>query len=299
MTYNQILYNVADRVLTIILNRPDKLNAFTATMFDEFLDALERGDADDNVRAIVVTGAGRAFCAGADLEMGADTFNADAPGGVLASGVEGDETSHAPRWDQLRDLAGQLTLRIFACRKPVIAAINGPAVGAGATITLAMDKRIATDSAKMGFVFARRGIVADGCSSWFLPRIVGINKALDWMMTGRVFSAEEAKDAGLVESLHESADLLEEAYGWAKEVVDNTSAVSVGLIRQLLWQTSGMDHPIHAHKAETRGVYYTGKSEDAKEGVEAFLHKRTPQYTAKLSTDFPDLYEWRKEPTFE
>lgn len=285
MSYSQILYDVEDGVLTITMNRPEKLNAFTGTMMTEMIDAFDRSDADDSIRAVIVTGAGRAFCAGADLGAGGATFDAD---------------GRADRPKGLnRDGGGLLTLRIFESKKPVIAAVNGPAVGIGVTMTLAMDIRLAADVARFGFVFARRGIVPEACSSWFLPRVVGISRALEWAYSGRVFPAEEALEGGLVRSIHPKDQLIATARGIAREIADNTSAISVSLIRQMMWRMLGADHPMEAHKLDSRGVYYTGRSPDAREGVEAFLEKRPAHFPGKVSKDLPEFYPWWEERTFE
>ena len=284
MSYNTILYEVEDGILTLTLNRPEILNAYNREMQSEMLDAFDRADADDEVRAIIVTGAGRGFCAGADLSSGGNTFNAD--------GREDRESGLH------RDGGGVLTLRIFELKKPIIAAINGPAVGVGVTMTLPMDIRIAADGAKFGFVFARRGIVPEACSSYFLPRIVGINQALEWCYSGRVFPAQEALDGRLVRSLHDKADLLSEARRIAGEIAQNTSAISVTLIRQMMWRMLGADHPMEAHKLDSRGVYYTGRSADSREGVEAFLEKRDARFPGKVSTDMPEFFPWWEEREF-
>jgi enoyl-CoA hydratase/carnithine racemase len=285
MSYSQILYDVEDGVLTITMNRPEKLNAFTGTMMTEMIDAFDRSDADDSIRAVIVTGAGRAFCAGADLAAGGSTFDAD---------------GRADRPKGLnRDGGGLLTLRIFDSKKPVIAAVNGPAVGIGVTMTLAMDIRLAADVARFGFVFARRGIVPEACSSYFLPRIVGISRALEWAYSGRVFAADEALAGGLVRSLHPKEELIATARGIAREIADNTSAISVTLIRQMMWRMLGADHPMEAHKLDSRGVYYTGRSADAREGVEAFLEKRAAHFPGKVSKDLPEFYPWWEERRFE
>jgi enoyl-CoA hydratase/carnithine racemase len=284
MSYNTIRYQVEDGILTLTLHRPEKLNAFTGEMLQEMLDAFDRADADDAVRVIIVTGEGRAFCAGADLSSGADTFNAD--------GRSGRQGGLHP------DGGGILTLRIFDLKKPIIAAINGPAVGVGVTMTLPMDIRLAADGAKFGFVFARRGIVPEACSSYFLPRVVGINQALEWCYSGRVFPAQEAHERGLVRSLHEKDALLPAARAIAKEIVDNTSAISVTLIRQMMWRMLGADHPMEAHKIDSRGVYATGRSSDAREGVEAFLEKRPAVFPGKVSSDLPDFFPWWEPRTF-
>jgi enoyl-CoA hydratase/carnithine racemase len=281
MSYNTIRYAVEDGILTLTLHRPEKLNAFTGEMLREMLDAFDRADADDAVRAIIVTGEGRAFCAGADLSSGGNTFNADGrsdrPSGLNPDG------------------GGILTLRIFDLKKPIIAAINGPAVGVGVTMTLAMDIRIASDTAKFGFVFARRGIVPEACSSYFLPRVVGINQALEWCYSGRVFPAQEALERRLVRSLHDKDALLPAARAIPREIADNTSAISVSLIRQMMWRMLGADHPMEAHRVDSRGIYATGQSPDAKEGVEAFLEKRPARFPGNVSTDLPDIFpSWQQ-----
>ena len=284
MSYNTIIYDVEDGILTLTLYRPEKLNAFTGEMLTEMIDAFDRADADDEVRAIIVTGAGRAFCAGADLSGGDDTFNAD--------GREDRKSGVQP------DGGGKLTLRIYELNKPIIAAINGAAVGVGITMTLAMDVRIAADVAKFGFVFARRGIVPEACSSYFLPRVVGISQALEWCYSGRVFPADEALQGGLLRSLHPKEELLEAARGIAHDIADNTSAVSVSLIRHMMWRMLGADHPIEAHKIDSRGVYYTGRSADSKEGVASFLEKRPAKFPGTVSNDMPEFFPWWEERKF-
>ncbi len=302
MTYNTIKYEVADRILTLTLNRPDKLNAFTAEMMSELIDAFDKADADDEVRAIVVTGAGRAFCAGADLSAGAATFDydnrADAPRAEHGSPVRPDgsiDYSHPA----VRDGGGRLTLRIFECLKPVIAAVNGPAVGVGITMQLAMDIRLASEDAKFGFVFARRGIVPEAASSYFLPKIVGVSQALEWCYTGRVFPAQEALDGGLVRSLHKPDELLPAAYALAREVVDNTAPVSVALTRQMIWRMAGADHPMQAHRIDSRAIYSRGRSGDAREGVTSFLEKRPAAYPDRVSNAMPEFFPWWDEPAYE
>ena len=280
MNYEQILYDVADGLLTITLNRPEKLNAFTTRMMQELIDAFERADADDAVRAIIVTGAGRAFCAGADLSSGGGTFSAP------------------EALEEHRDGGGLVTLRIYESKKPVIAAINGPAVGVGITMTLPMDVRIASTTARIGFVFARRGIVPEACSSWFLPRVVGIAQAAEWVFTGRVFPAEEALAARLVSRVVAPEALLDTARALGREIADNTSAMSVALARQLLWRGLGLDHPMEAHKADSRCIYWMGRSADAREGVTAFLEKRPPHFALRPSADMPEFYPWWPERKF-
>ena len=284
MNYSTILYDLEDSVLLITLNRPEILNAFNRDMMAEMIDALDKADADDNVRAIIVTGAGRGFCAGADLSAGGNTFNAEA---------------RDDREDGLhRDGGGRVTLRIFECKKPIIAAINGAAVGIGATMTLPMDIRLCSTKAKFGFVFARRGIVPEACSSYFLPRVVGISQALEWCYSGRVFPGDEALAGGLVRSVHQPDDLLAAAKIIAREIADNTSAVSVTLIRQMMWKMLGADHPMEAHKIDSRGIYFAGKAADAKEGVESFLEKRTAKFPLKVSEDMPEFYPWWEDREF-
>lgn len=276
---------VADGVMTVTLNRPEKLNAFTVTMFQDLMQVADRIDQDDEVRVAIFTGEGRAFCAGADLASGENTFNYDAGGGEID-------------WNKVRDIGGVLNLRLFRSRKPLIAAINGPAVGVGATMTLPMDIRLAADNAKMGFVFVRRGIVPDGAASWLLPKVVGLPQALEWTLSGRVFDANEALKGGLVRSLHKPEDLMPTAMSLAREIADNTSAISVALARQLLWNTSGKDHPVYANMYESRGLYHAGRSPDAMEGVMSFLQKRTPKYPGKVSTDMPPGFPWWDEPEY-
>jgi len=284
MNFEQILYQKDGPILTITLNRPDKLNAFTGQMMQEIIEAMDAADADDEVRAIIFTGAGRGFCAGADLSAGKDTFNNDAPG--KQSGLQ-------------RDGGGLLTLRLFESKKPLISACNGPAVGVGATMQCAMDIRLASEKARYGFVFSRRAIVPEACSSWFLPRIVGIQTALEWTFSGRVFEASEALDRGFVRSVHAEDELLPAAKALAMEFSEMTSAVSVTLIRHMLWKMLGADHPMEAHKIDSRGVYHRGRSADAFEGVESFLQKRAPSFPGKVSKDLPEFFPWWDEPTFE
>jgi len=274
MSFDQIKTDLADRVLTITLNRPDRLNAWTQTMCDELLAAFGEADANDDVRAVVVTGAGRAFCAGADLGGGGDTF---------------DWRKRQNEGEVPEDNGGMFTLRVFESTKPVIAAINGPAVGVGVTMTLPMDIRLASEDAKLGLVFARRGIVPEAASSWFLPRIVGISQAMEWVATGRVFSAQEALAGGLVRSLHPAGELLDAAYELAHEIADNAAPVSVALSRRLLWSMLGADHPREAHEADSRAMFSRGQSDDAREGVTSFLEKRPAAFTDKVSAGLPDL----------
>jgi len=282
MDYEQIIYAVEDNILTITLNRPERLNAFTDQMMTEMVDAFDRADADDDVKAIIITGAGRGFCAGSDLSAGSGTFDAEKAGtGLKADG------------------GGILTLRIFDCLKPVISACNGPAVGVGATMQCAMDIRLASENARYGFVFAKRGIVPEACASWFLPRIVGINQALEWAYSGRIFDATEALEKRLVRSVHSPDELLPEARRLAREFADQSSSVSVAMIRQMMWKMLGADHPIEAHKVDSRGVYYTGKSADANEGVQSFLEKRPAVFTDKVSENMPEFFPWWTPRKFE
>jgi enoyl-CoA hydratase/carnithine racemase len=282
--FETILYAVEDGVATITLNRPDRLNAFTARMMVDMIAAFDLTDADDAVRAVIVTGAGRGFCAGADLGSGASTFNYEQRGrqeDVTVGGVH-------------RDGGGRLTLRIYESLKPVIAAVNGPAVGIGVTMQLAMDIRLASTEARFGFVFARRGITPEAASSWFLPRLVGLQTALEWCYTGRVFPAQEAHERGLVRSLHAPDELLPAARALAREIADNTAPVSVALTRQLLWRMAGADQPMEAHKADSRAIQFRGASADAAEGVTAFLEKRSPHYPNRVSSDLPDIWpNWK------
>jgi enoyl-CoA hydratase/carnithine racemase len=286
MEYSQILFDVDDHVATITLNRPDRLNAFTGTMMNELIDAFDRTDADDDVRVVIVTGAGRGFCAGADLGSGGDTF---AKGG---SDVQTDVG--VPR-----DGGGLVSLRIYESKKPVIGAINGAAVGVGVTMTLPMDIRLASEHAKFGFVFARRGIVPEACSSWFLPRLVGISQAAEWCYSGRVFPAQEALDGGLVRSVHSADDLLSVARAIAADIAENSSPVSVALTRQMLWRMLGAAHPMEAHRADSRGIALRGPSADAREGVESFLEKRPAMYTNRVSDELPDVFPNWIDPQFE
>jgi len=278
MSYSTILYEVEDSILTITLNRPEALNAFNNEMLFELIDACDKADADDDVKAIIITGAGRGFCAGADLSGGGNAFDYDSR--------EDKENSLS------RDGGGRLTLRLYELNKPIIAAINGPAVGVGVTMTLPMDIRLASTKAKFGFVFARRGIVPEACSSYFLPRVVGISKALEWCYSGKVFPASEAMEGGLLRSLHEPEDLLVEARKIAAEIRDNTSAVSITLVRHMMWKMLGADHPMEAHKIDSRGIYHRGKSPDSKEGVVSFLEKRPAEFPGKVSTDMPEFFPW-------
>ena len=293
MEFKTIVYKKENQILTITLNRPERLNAFTCQMMDDLITAFDKAGKDDDIRVVVVTGAGRGFCAGADLGAGADTFNRDVRDNKDQRPIKGKNLE----W--LRDGGGRTTLAIYECPKPIIAAINGPAVGVGVTMTLPMDIRLASDKARFGLVFARRGLVPEAASSWFLPRIVGISKALEWTYSGKVFSPEEALSGGLIRSVHSSEELLEEAYKISNEIIENTSAVSVALTRQMLWKMLGADHPMEAHKVDSRAIYALGKGEDAKEGVNSFLEKRTPEFPNKVSKDMPEFFPWWKDRKFE
>jgi enoyl-CoA hydratase/carnithine racemase len=292
MAYETIKYDVADQILTITLNRPDKLNAFNQQMMTELIDAFDKADADDNVRAIIVTGEGRGFCAGADLSSGGDTFDRDAkrgPAKRLANGAVDYSDAN------IRDGGGQVTLRIFKCLKPVIGAINGSAVGIGVTMQLPMDIRIASENARFGFVFSQRGIVPEAASSWFLPRLVGISQALEWCYSGRVFPAQEALAGGLVSRVVPPDQLIPTARELARSFIDKTAPVSVALIRQMMWRLMGADDPMEAHKVDSRGIYARGRSDDVKEGVMSFLEKRPAQFKNKVSSDMPDYFPWWTE----
>ncbi len=292
MAYETILYSVEEQILTITLNRPDKLNAYNATMQAEMIDAFDKADADDNVRAIIITGAGRGFCAGADLSSGGNTFDRDARRGPVRRNADGSVDYSD---EMVRDGGGQVTLRMFKCLKPVIGAINGPAVGIGATMQLAMDIRIASEHARFGFVFSQRGIVPEAASSWFLPRIVGIAQALEWCYSGRVFPAQEALAGRLVSKVVPHDELLPTARALAKTFMEKTAPVSVALIRQMMWRLSAMDDPMEAHKIDSRGIYARGRSDDVKEGVVAFLEKRPAEFKNKVSADMPDYFPWWDE----
>lgn len=279
--FTQILYEATDGIATITLHRPEKMNAFTNIMRRELCAAFDLIDGDDAVRAVIVTGHGdRAFCAGADLTPDSGT--------VFASGDAVESLSD----ERVRDSGGRLTLRIFDCKKPVIGAINGAAVGIGATMQLPMDFRLASNTARFGFVFARRGIVPEAASSWFLPRLVGMQQALEWCMTGRVFDAAEALAGGLVRSVHPPEDLLPAAAALAREIADNTAPVSIAMTRAMLCRLSAAEHPMAAHKIDSRAIYRRARSGDAKEGIASFLEKRPPDYPDRVSADMPDFFPW-------
>jgi len=292
MNFETIKYEVKDKILTITLNRPDRLNAFTGQMMNDLISAFDSASNDDEVRVVIVTGEGRGFCAGADLGAGEATFNRDENPRVK-------KTDDKDNLEWLRDGGGRTTLAIYDCSKPIIAAINGPAVGVGVTMTLPMDIRLASEEAKFGFVFARRGLVPEAASSWFLPRIVGISKSLEWTFSGKVFQAEEALEGGLIRSIHSKDSLMDEAKKIANEIIENTSPVSVSMTRQMLWKMLAADHPMEAHKVDSRAIYELGKGEDTKEGVNSFLEKRSPKFPSKVSKDMPDFYPWWDEREFK
>src|SRR4051812_2325767 len=274
--YAEIRYDASDNVVTITLHRPDALNAFTPVMKREMLDALDRADSDDDTRVVIVTGAGRAFCAGADLSHGGDTFDYKRRDGTA---------TEAPR-----DGGGEVSLRVYEMRKPVIAALNGSAVGVGITMTLPMDVRIVAENAKLGFVFARRGVVPEAASSWFLPRLVGPSQAAEWLFTGRVFDAPEALRGGLVHSVHPAGKVVDVARGLAREIADNAAPVSVALARQLMWRGLAFDSPYVSHVADSRAMHLTGQAADVREGIAAFLEKRPAEFPGRISTDLPDVF---------
>lgn len=288
--FDTITLDIDKGIATITLNRPDRMNAFTLQMMEELITAFDETDANDDVRAVIVTGAGKAFCAGADLASGGDTFDYKAQSGnapdPLANGIN-------------RDGGGMVSLRIFRSLKPVIGAINGAAVGVGATMSLAMDMRLVSDKARYGFVFARRGIVPEAASSWFISRAVGLSTALEWCMSGRLVNADELKERGLVRSVHAPDDLYPAAVDLAREIADNTAPVSVAMTRQMLWRMAGASHPMEAHQLDSRAIQARGASADAKEGVESFLEKREARYSNKVSTDMPGFFEWQGEPEFK
>jgi enoyl-CoA hydratase/carnithine racemase len=286
MPYQTLLTSLDAGIFTITLNRPERLNALNSQMLQDFLEVLDEVDSNDEIRVVVITGAGRGFCAGADLGAGSGTFD--------YKDKAGSKPSRAPR-----DGGGTLTLRLYKCIKPIIAAINGPAVGIGATMLLPMDIRLASEQARVGFVFARRGIVLEACSSWFLPRVVGINQAMEWVATGRIFDAAEAKTGGLVSQVVPADQLLERAYQLAREIVENTSGVSVALCRQMMWRMLGAPHPMDAHRIDSAGVNYMGASKDGHEGVQSFLDKRAAQFSMSPSADMPDFYPWWSEPEYD
>jgi enoyl-CoA hydratase/carnithine racemase len=295
--YKEILVAVKEQIMTLTLHRPEKLNAFTGTMMNEMIDVFTKVNTDDDVRAIIVTGSGRAFCAGADLSGGAQTFDASTnPARAERNAGPADTVDWAD--ERTRDGGGRVTLAIYKCLKPVIAAVNGAAVGIGVTMQLAMDIRIASEVARFGFVFARRGIVPEAASSFFLPKIVGISQALEWCYTGRVFDAKEALRGGLVSEVVNADELLAHAHKLAVEIRDNTAPVSIALIRQMMWHGTTMEHPMQAHRVDSKGIYSRGQSADVREGVSSFLEKRPARFPGKVSTDMPAYFPWWEEPTY-
>jgi enoyl-CoA hydratase/carnithine racemase len=290
--FEEIDYQVREQIATITLNRPDRLNAFTPGMVVQLLSAIDLADGDDGVSAVILTGNGRAFSAGADLSAGAQTFDYDDERSGGAVGARRVENVAAPR-----DGCGLITLRLFDCHKPVISAVNGAAVGMGATLLLATDIRLASEDARFGFVFTRRGIAPEGASTWFLPRLVGISRAAEWLYTGDLIDAAEAKVAGLVRSVHPAADLLSEARELAGRMAQ-AAPISVALTRQMLWRMLGANHPMEAHRVDSRAVYATGAAPDAHEGVTSFLEKRTPHFTGHVSSDLPDIFPDWEEPHY-
>lgn len=284
--YAHISLDIDDGIATITLDRADKMNAFTERMRLEILDALDRTDADDDVRAVIFTGAGRAYCAGADLSSGEDTFSRGGSPVIGSNGVP-------------RDGGGTVALRIFESLKPVIGAINGAAVGVGVTMTLPMDVRLASTSARFGFVFARRGIVPEAASSWFLPRLVGISRAMEWAASGEVFDAEEALAGGLVRSLHEPDDLLSAARELAQRMTARSAPVSVAATRKMMWRMLGADHPMAAHRVDSRAIATRGRSADVREGIASFFERRDPQFTDRVSDGFEAIFEEWDDPTFD
>ncbi|MGC6397873.1 MAG: crotonase/enoyl-CoA hydratase family protein [Ilumatobacteraceae bacterium] len=285
-TYEHIELKIADGIATIWMNRPDKMNAFTELMRYEIIDALDHTDADDDVRAVIFTGRGRAFCAGADLSSGEGTFSRGGSDIMGRNGVP-------------RDGGGTVSLRIYESKKPVIGAINGAAVGVGVTMTLPMDIRLASTAAKFGFVFSRRGIVPEAASSWFLPRLVGISQAMEWVASGEVFPAEEAMAGGLIRSVHEPDDLLPAAYALARKLTESSSAVSIAVARKMMWRMLGADHPMAAHKVDSRGILERGRSEDVKEGINSFFEKRAPQFPDKVSDGLGTIFSDWDDPTYD
>lgn len=299
MSYETIRYEVTEGVATVTLNRPDVFNAMNPAMMNELLAVFDETDQDDNVRAVIITGAGKGFCGGADLSKGADIFDKDKNGTVVDddSPIRADGTFDYSK-ESARDGGGKLALRIFASLKPVIGAINGAGVGVGASMLLPMDIRIASEKGRLGFVYARRGIVYECCSSWFLPRIVGIAKTLQWSFSGRVLSADELLAGGLVSEVVPPEQLLSRAQEIAREIADNTAPVSIALMRQMAWRSLGMSHPMEAHQIESRGICTRGRSPDAKEGVKSFVEKRLPDFPCNVSTDMPDYFPWWEEPSY-
>ncbi|MGJ9422597.1 enoyl-CoA hydratase-related protein [Aeromicrobium sp. CF3.5] len=283
--YEFLVCTVSDHIATVELNRPEQMNAITTEMVHELIDVFTATDADPDVRVVVVTGRGRAYCAGADVSGGSNALDAQDRGW-------GDDV------EDYRDTGGLIALAAYRSTKPIIGAVNGVAAGLGATMLLPMDMVLASESARFGFVFAKRGIVPEACSTWFLPRKVGISTAAEWMYTGRMVSAVEAKEAGLVRSVHAPDDLLPAAYALAREIAENTSPVAVGMIRQMLWQFGASTHPMDAHRVDSRLNFELGSSPDVVEGITSFLEKRAPQFPGRLPDDAPPSYPWSTEPDF-
>ncbi|MAP93485.1 MAG: enoyl-CoA hydratase [Ponticaulis sp.] len=291
--FETVILEVEDGIATLTLHRPDKMNAFTGQMMHDIIAAFDETDADDDVGAVIVTGSGeRAFCAGADLSSGGKTFD------YKARQADGGEPGHETPEDLQRDGGGRCVLRIYESLKPVIGAINGAAVGIGATMQLPMDVRIAADHARFGFVFARRGITPEACSSYFLPRLVGISQALDWCYSGRVFNADEALQGGLVKAVYPKEELMDAARAWCREIIDNSAPVSVALTRQMMWQMLGADHPMEAHSIDSRSIFERGRSPDAKEGVTSFLEKRKAEFPVKVSEGIAPHYPFYPKRSF-
>jgi len=293
MDFSTIGFDVSDQICTITLDRPDRLNAFDLTMLRDLLAAFDLVDRSDEIRVVIVTGAGRAFCAGADLAGGADSFDYERRGDLA-----GDLGRSVKPGEVARDGGGMLTLRIFRCTKPVIAAVNGAAVGIGATMTLPMDIRLAADTARIGFVFNARGLVPEAASSWFLPRLVGMSQALEWVYTARLMDAEEALRGGLVRSLHPPEDLLGAARALAAEIIVNSAPVSAALSRMMMWRMLGAGHPMDAHRVDSRAVQWTGASADAREGITAFFEKRPAVWSGSVTEGLPPFVPWWDEPEF-
>jgi enoyl-CoA hydratase/carnithine racemase len=293
MAYETLDYAVADGILTLTLNRPDQLNSFTVTMADELVAAYDRASADDEVGAIVVTGAGRAFCAGMDLSAEGNVFGLDETQQPTLEDLH-ERFDDPEIVEGVRDTGGRVSLAVYRCTKPVIAAINGAAVGIGATMTLPMDVRIASDNARIGFVFGRLGIVPEAASSWFLPRLVGISRALEWVYTADILSAQEALDGGLLRSVVPADELLDTAYALARRFVDAHSPVATALMRQMMWRNSAAPHPVEAHRVDSLAMFYTSRA-DGKEGVRAFLEKRPAEFTGRASRDLPPFLPWQED----
>lgn len=288
--YDTIDYQLDQGILTIALNRPDQLNAFTVQMSEELIDAFGRASRDDDVRVVVVTGRGRAFCAGMDLSVGGNVFGLDETQQPTLQDMD-DRLDDPAILKGVRDTGGRVNLAVYECNKPVIVAINGVAVGFGATFLLSADIRLASEKAKIGFVFGKIGIVPEACSTWFLPRLVGLSQALEWSYSGEIFDAAEALRAGLVKAVYPPEQLLDEAYALARKLSERRSPVGIALTRQMMYRNAALPHPLEAHKIESLAVFYTSQG-DGKEGVQAFLDKRDPDFAARVSSDMPPFYPW-------